>query len=286
MRPNFLYIGPDKSGSTWLYEVLLRHPEVFVPPVKDIYFFDRYYDRGPGWYEKFFSAAPPSARAVGELSHDYLFSPEAARRISTDLPGVRLLTSLRDPVERTFSQYLYLRSSGLTRAPFREALTRFPELIDNSRYADHLAVYLDLFPRDRIRILFFEDMVSDPEAFAAQVFSFLDVSPAVDAVVREQVLAASRPRSFLAARLAKGGATLARRLGMPGLVGAVKGGAVRRILYAPYRSGERPTLDPGDRERLIETYRDGIERLADLTGRDLTGWLRVEGSKAPRAPDG
>jgi hypothetical protein len=283
MRPDFLYIGPDKSGSTWLYEVLRRHPEVFVPSVKDLYFFDRNYDRGVTWYEKFFAAAPVTARAVGELSHDYLFSPEAARRIRSDLPGVRLITSLRDPADRTFSHYLYLRRSGITRAPFSDALANHPELIDNSRYSDHLAVYYDSFPHDRIRVLFFEDLVADATAFAEKVFEFLGVSSAVDTVVEHPVLAASRPRSFLLAHLAKRGANVARTLGLPGLVGAVKGGVARRLLYVQYRPEDRPRLDPADRARLIEGYREGVERLARLTGRDLEAWLQVERPATPGA---
>ena len=44
--PNFIYIGPDKAGSSWLHEMLIGHPEVYLTPAKDLYFFDRYYDRG------------------------------------------------------------------------------------------------------------------------------------------------------------------------------------------------------------------------------------------------
>lgn len=284
MKPDFLFIGPDKSGSTWLYEAFRRHPEIFVPTVKDIYFFDRYYDRGFPWYEKFFAGAPPAARAVGELSHDYLFSPAAAARIRGDLPGVRLLTSLRDPADRTFSHYLYLRRSGLTRAPFREALDHFPELIRNSRYADHLQAYFDAFPRDRILVLFFEDLARDAEEFAGRVFDFLGVSRVRDAVPASPVLPASRARSYLLARLAKRGATLARALGRPELVGKVKGGVARRLLYAQYRGNERPRLAPDDRARLIGTFREGIERLSDRTGRDLGAWLEVEMPSPPPAP--
>src|SRR5262245_51708602 len=94
-RPDFLFIGPDKCGSSWLFEVLRQHPLCFVPPAKDLYFFDRYYARGWAWYERHFAAAPTGCRARGELSHDYLFSPLAAERIAASLPEVRLLTILR-----------------------------------------------------------------------------------------------------------------------------------------------------------------------------------------------
>lgn len=58
--PNFLYIGPDKAGSSWLHEVLIQHPEVFLSEAKDLYFFDRYYDRGMAWYASQFRRATRS----------------------------------------------------------------------------------------------------------------------------------------------------------------------------------------------------------------------------------
>ena len=71
-KPNFIYIGPDKAGSSWLHEVLLRHPQVFLSPAKDLYFFDRYYDRGIAWYLRQFDDAGPEHVVVGEVCQDYL----------------------------------------------------------------------------------------------------------------------------------------------------------------------------------------------------------------------
>ena len=56
-RPNFLFIGPDKTGSSWMFHILSRHPDCFVPVAKDIYFFDRYYSKGMGWYLRHFDAS-------------------------------------------------------------------------------------------------------------------------------------------------------------------------------------------------------------------------------------
>lgn len=79
--PNFIYIGPDKAGSSWLHEVLLTHHQVFMPPAKDLYFFDRYYDRGLGWYLGQFAGATSDQSVVGEVCQDYLFSSQAPLRI-------------------------------------------------------------------------------------------------------------------------------------------------------------------------------------------------------------
>src|SRR5262245_9286020 len=144
-RPDFLFIGPDKCGSSWLYELLRQHPACFVPVAKDLYFFDRHFARGWEWYQRQFAGAPAGCRAIGELSHDYLFSREAPARIAAGLPGVKLVTILREPVERSFSHYLYLVRTGRTRSPFAQALREFPELTRNSLYAHHLQAWFERF---------------------------------------------------------------------------------------------------------------------------------------------
>jgi len=273
-KPNFLFIGPDKSGSTWLYEILRAHPNCFVPKLKDIYFFDRHYDRGINWYLRFFADAPETAVAIGELSHDYLFSSAAAERIARDLPGVRLITCLRNPVERTFSHYLYLVRSGLTRLPFEQALESYPELIENSRYATHLECYLLLFPKDSVKVLLFDKLKADAEDFAKDVFTFLGV-PFVDTIDYERlVLPASRPRGFHLAKLAKLGSQTARRMGFPGLVAHVKASFVSRLLYTPYSSQDKPRIGEATQERLYACFEKDIWRLQEMLDIDLRGWLR------------
>ena len=70
--PTFLHLGPGKAGSTWVHETLLTHPEVYLTPAKDLYFFSRYYDRGRQWYVDQFADAPAHCGVVGEVCPDYL----------------------------------------------------------------------------------------------------------------------------------------------------------------------------------------------------------------------
>jgi hypothetical protein len=278
MKPTFLFIGPDKTGSTWLYRIFRQHPDCHVPDLKDIYFFDRFYSRGLDWYYSLFDGAAPNTEAVGELSHDYLFSPVAAKRIAKDLPEVRLLTCLRDPVERTFSHYLYMIRSGRTRESFETALARFPELVENSLYAKHLRPYFEQFPRDQIKVLFFDKLRADARGFATEVFEFLEVPFLEELPYEERVLPASRPRSMMLARLAKLGAEAARRVGMISLVGRVKSNPlVVRTLYRPYDA--RPTMDPATAAELRGRFRDDVVELQTLLSVDLSHWLgQTEGA--------
>jgi sulfotransferase family protein len=283
--PTFLFIGADKTGSTWLHRILLAHPRCFVPPCKDIYFFDRYFERGFEWYASFFRKTPADATAIGELSHDYLYSEAAAERIATLLPGVRLVVFLRNPVERTFSEYLYLVRSGLTRLPLREALEQFPEAVDHSRYAQHLEPYFDRFDRSQIGTFLTEDLRADPRAFAAGVLAHLGLDFVEQLAYEDHVLPAGKPRSAVLARLARGASTLTRDLGFPGLVGRVRESTLARLLYVPYSESERPRLSDSDRDWLWAQLGDDLPRLEQLLGRDLSCWTPRDPSASDLADE-
>ena len=274
--PDFLYIGPDKSGSSWLFEVLRQHPRCFVPPAKDLYFFDRHYSRGMGWYLRHFSVAPAGCTHCGELSHDYLFSAEAAARIARDLPAARLVTILREPAERTFSHYLYLLRSGHMRLAFPEALDAFPELTRNSLYGQHLAAWLRVVDRRQLGVFFFDQLQSAPEALGAGILDFIGLPTEAGIDFHKRVLPAAAPRSAPLAGLAKAGANLARGLGFPNLVGRVKRGPASTLLYRPYAEGERPMLRPEWRARLQERFAEDRVLLRGILGGEGPAWLTRE----------
>jgi hypothetical protein len=273
MVPNFLFIGPDKTGSSWMYEILKQHPNCYVPQCKDIYFFDRYYMRGRDWYLSFFKEADAQHFAVGELSHDYLFSRIAAERIKQDLPEVKLLTCLRHPVERTFSHYLFMIRSGRTLATFSQALDEFPELINNSLYYKHLSQYFHLFRKEKIKVLFFQDLKSDSVQFASQLFDFLELPFISEIDYAQAVLSASQPRLFLLARLAKMSANLARDLGFTNMVGRVKQSQWVGLLYKPFTSQEKPRMTAQESNNLLKAFRQDTLLLQDLLEIDLSDWF-------------
>ena len=271
--PNFLYLGPDKSGSSWLFEVLRQHPDCYVPACKDVYYFDEQYAKGADWYASFFDGAPPQAVAVGELSHGYLFSTAAADRIKRDLPDVRLITSLRHPVDRCYSHYLYLVSSGLVTTSFAETIEIRPGLTRISYYAKPLAEYLKRFSRAQLKVLFFDDLQRDPRAYAAQVYDFLGLTFNEDFAYEKKVRAARQPRNFWLARLAKHGALSARKLGLVRAVGMIKHSFIARMLYKPYKKEEIPAMSPDVRAQLIKRFTPDVLELQDLLKVDLSHWM-------------
>ncbi len=274
--PTFLFIGPDKSGSTWLHRVLQEHPDCFVPALKDLFFFDRYFDRGMDWYLAHFSHAPPGAKAIGEISHDYLFSPLAADRIREHLPRVTLLSTLRDPVERSFSQYLFMVRSGGTSRTFEDALEHHPVLIENSLYGKHLTTYFDRFPREQIHVFDFDRLREDAAGFARQIFGALGVEDLPNFDYDRPVLPAGKPRWPAMNRLLRGSANTARRLGWSGLVVSAKKAAATSWLSVPYAEWERPKPAVDTVDMLRDRFAPDLSCLRRLLTEPHPRWLSQE----------
>lgn len=273
--PNFLYVGPDKAGSSWLHETLIKHPDVYLTPAKDLYFFDRYFDRGMEWYAGQFRAARDE-KVVGEVCQDYLFHPDAAERIRASLGDVRIMVCLRDPVERAWSSYLYMRKHGIGPDTFAEALRSRPELLEHGRYATGLDRFLQRFPREAVHVALFDDLVADPQRFMDGVTDFLGIErlplASEDLAAR---LPAARARSVRLAWVARRSADWVREHDGARLVGAVKRSPlVQRVLYQPIdRDVVRPPRDDVATVRTaLAPEVDALERTFGFRLRESWGW--------------
>lgn len=264
--PNFLYIGIARAGSTWLFDMLRQHPEIFVPPAKDIYFFDRYYDKGLDWYLSHFQEAG-TAKAVGELSHDYYFSTDACARIHEALPDVRLICCLREPVGRLRSGYAYNRTMELRADVTLSAYAAREDIAIQFDYYGHLKRYIETFGRERILVVFYEDMVEDPERFIVSIYQFLGVDDTFrPTTLHERINPARDARAESVALLAYRVALIMRRLGLANFVGRVKQNPwLNRLLYKAPAQKEEEVLSPG----LVAALRKDHDKLAALIGRPL-----------------
>lgn len=266
--PDLVYIGPDKAGSTWLHQVLRWHPEVFAPEVKELFFFDRYHHRGADWYRAHYAACPPEAAAVADVSHDYLFDPEVPVRMRALLgPDVRLMATLREPVDRAWSAYHFMVRQGRVRVPFAEAVRTVPELLDHGRYATHLRPFVAAFGTEHLFTPRFDRLVEAPDGFAADLFAFLGITALeVPTELHEKQLGISRPRSFGVARAARSAGVWVRDRGGERLVARAKGSAlVQRGLYRGFDDGG-PTLDEALREDLRAELASDVAAVDALLG--------------------
>lgn len=259
--PNALYLGLPRCGSTWLAGHLASHPDVFVPAAKDLYFFDRHHDLGQAWYGRQFEGGE-SARVRIEFSHDYLFSPSTMSRIADLLPDARFVVGLREPTSYLASTVANLRRNGLSEATIALA-TESGRLLGGAQFDRFVEPWVDTFPADRFLWYRYDELRADPAAVYRRVLGHLDLDEIVPDDIGRPSNAMAAPRSRLAARAAKHGALLARRVGSPTLAGRVKGNpTVRRILYraADDVPGHETFADGAIRASL----RESVHRLAEL----------------------
>ncbi|MGH8547536.1 MAG: sulfotransferase family protein [Methylococcales bacterium] len=213
MLPNFLVIGTYRAGTTWLYEVLRQHPEVFLPAEKELMFFSHHYTRGIAWYEQFYSDCMGQKR-VGEICPTYLASEEAPERIARHCPMARLVAILRKPSEQVMSRYRLKLTRGLTSRSFDEEMAQDAYLLDAVLYHRHLMRYLALFGPDRLSVLFYDDLVRDPLAFLKDFYRVLDLAPFYPPAAQLRQNASRVPRSLTVESLSSGLARFLRRNGL------------------------------------------------------------------------
>jgi hypothetical protein len=268
--PNFIYVGANKAGSTWLYDVLARHPDVYMAPGKGLYFFSKHYERGLDWYRSHFEDAGDE-KIVGEISHSYMYSNDVCKRIAEMDPTIRLMVCLREPADRAFADYLDGVKNGLIHGDFETELEGEPPFLQRSHYTRYLAPYVEQFGRDSIHVGVFDELSADPNAYAKKIFSFLGIEELdLSQGQRQKMMPAGAPRSRLVAKLAKKASHTARALGLRGLRGKVKRSrTVRNALYRQFEADEKPRMLPETKARLRERFSEEVKHLDELLGTNL-----------------
>lgn len=179
---DFIYIGGPRCGSTWLSAVLDDHPQIFIPPSKEVHFFnDRMpynfeykYPLGLDHYRSYFTDAQ-TGQIVGDISPFYFLDPNAAWRIHRHVPNVKLICFLRDPVAMLHSLYLLLRQRERREASFAKEIAQNPSLIDLCRYDRLLQPFYDYFNHSQIRVYIYEEVFIDRVRAAREIYDFLGV---------------------------------------------------------------------------------------------------------------
>jgi hypothetical protein len=265
---DFIIIGAAKSATTWLQTQLQTDPAIYMPD-PELHYFSREYSRGQDWYFSQFNEENLD-RIVGEKSNSYLYEPDAAVRLHNDLPQVKLIAQLRNPVERAYSSYCMRFRRGEVGADIESYLD--PTLGENLKYlisgkfASHLQTYIDLFGRDKLLVLFFEGVSLEPEAQMAQVRSHLGLPPRpLSSIGREKVKDKSSEMvsAGLRKRLAWMKPIIRPLRGTSGFE-AVRGLVTRETKYPPFTDELR--------NRLTEYYHPSIEALEQMSGQSLSHW--------------
>lgn len=270
--PDFIGVGPGRTGTTWLHEVLVGR--VNLPEgIKETDFFTTNYQKGIAWYEDHFRNAD-SVRSVGEIN-PYFGFPEAAERIAVHIPRCKIICTFRNPVERIYSAYKLWRHYTLTPDPLDEFLEKVPQIVEVTRYAKHLPDWRARFGIDRVLVLLNDDLRSDPQAYLDRVCEFIGIEKyPVPAAGAGQLINSINdlPRFPRFARKARHFMYWLEEKQAYATSNFLERAGVWKFSFG---GGPKfPKLDEATEARLHELMRPEIDALEPMIGRDLSMWKR------------
>jgi Sulfotransferase domain len=297
--PNVVIVGAPKCGTTSLFSWLADHPEVCGSIVKEArYFLDpddplfknlsNYRDHGLAGYETYFEPCEATDSAlVVEATPVYLFQRSAPAAIAQIEPLPHIVIVFRKPSERVYSHFHFLRDSHAridSRLPFDEfvrlvqagdpAIPHYghaKSVIDHSRYVDFLPAWFERFPRAHVHLFLFEHLRRDPAAFMRSVAEEFDIDPSFyDSYPFSRKNTTFRIRHPSLHRIRRG---IGRRLPADTRkrIKASTASAYARINIEPARKS-RTDADAEALVALDRYFAPFNDRLAGLTGLDLTAW--------------
>lgn len=301
--PDFFIVGHAKSGTTAMYEMLRPHPEIFMPEVKETWYFARELrsptrrgdnPRHPETLEGYlalFAGAQPGQK-LGEATPSYLYSHESAARIAELCPDARIVALLREPASFLRSLHMqFLKTDVESEKSLRRAIELDPlraegralprnstrpqalQYAEHVRYVEQLERFRSRFGEERLLVLIYEDYRADNEAAVRRVFRFLGV--AEDAPVQSvEVNPATRVRSPRAEELVRSlylGRSPAARAGKAAIK-ALTPRRLRRDAIALQRRAQRAAPLPPDEQLMLELrrrFKGEVEALSEYLGRDM-----------------
>lgn len=282
-KPNFIGVGGQKCASTWISECLRYHPDVYMSDVKEIHYFNKNYDRGMDWYLSHFEGAGPEKKAVGEFSTLYLTDPVTPRRIKEDLGDVKIVASIRNPVDRFISHYKHNIRLGrlsetafgeLTLANYKAATAQYPSMLGNGLYSAGIERYRELFGAQNVLVLVKDDIDLDPRGQMKKLFAFLgvDETAKID-VVDKTVSAGIVPKHIVLEKIRVGLYRLFKKLN-PKVITWVKKSGLSESYREMNAKKDDLKIAPEVYAALRAYYEPEIQKIEELLGRTFPDWRK------------
>jgi len=277
--PNFFIVGAAKSGTTSLYLYLEKTKGIFMSPVKEplffapsVYAYKRFAPiKNEKEYLNLFTGVKDE-KAIGEASTGYLTDPDTPKLIHKKIPNAKIIVMLRNPIHRTYSYYLHNIRNGSETISFIEAINCEQKKIEKanthrhyiggSMYFEPVKMYLELFGKDNVMIIVFDEFIQDTYKYVKKVVEFLGI----DSEPPKEIDGMRNPF-----RVAKG--PIAKKvLSNPHILKAVRKAKISQAKIQWIREkilekkAEKPILSKEDSEYVKKLLYDDVQNLKKLTG--------------------
>jgi len=203
--PECFVIGVVRSGTTSLYHYLRQHPSIAPAAYDEIGYFDENYHLGINWYKSLFPTKFTRDKIIKKhgkfLTYDvtpfYIYNPLVAKRILESFPKAKIISNLRNPIDRAYSNYIIMLQDGDTTETFEEMIhtamdeleknksklnddaylvdTHYENILARGFYANQLEIWFEKFQKKQLLMIPSEDLAQKPDQILRKVFEFLNL---------------------------------------------------------------------------------------------------------------
>jgi len=289
---DFIGIGAQKAGTTWLARCLSEHPEVCFSKKKEINFFNKTYQfyiknepwnykKGTEWYAHFFNNCAAD-KLKGEFSVQYLYDQETPKLIKKHYPDAKLILVLRNPADQVYSAYLHALSQYKLPS-FTTMVENKSHLIEYAYYSKYIENYLAYFNREQILILLFDEIKNNPLSVVKKTYEFLNIDKNFVPEVINKIINITGPKTTAEIKTF----FIIRNFFIRNLKNIIKIDSalgkillhidknIRKVLYKiSARKKSYKQLDKKLREKLQKIYSDDILKTQKLINVNLDNWLK------------
>lgn len=278
-KPDFIGVGVQKAGTTWLYKMLEAHPDIgmIFSDEKDTRFFTCFYDRGYAWYERHYEKI--TEKVKGEFSTSYFYSQDATDRIFNYLPGIKLIVSLRNPVDRIISNHRHQVQLGFASGKLEDiaaGIANNPTYIEQCMYYKHLSRWIQRFGKENVLVILFDDIKENPGQVCRNMYRFLGIDDNFLPVNFNVIQNPTRSHGInRVEKILKAVSRLLKSIGLSSFIAYIKRTNLKQKIQGlgvPSTSSNYEKADT--RDHVLRHVLQDIEELERLIGRDLSLWKK------------
>jgi hypothetical protein len=274
-KVNFFLAGFQKCATSWIYESLGEHPDVFVPDIDEPHFFTINYYKGIDWYNNLYSSYG-GEKALGDTTPTYGKSAIAAERINKYNEDAKIIFSIRNPINRAFSHYWHEKKKKKIEFKFEEAVEYrgvgnhdlYENWIKTGFYDLYIEKYCKIFGKENVSVVLFDELKKNPKKFIKNIYSSIGVDTSYKPTILDKRINSAWHRLFGADQIKKKAVHLLTRP-----IKVFSDSMAEEIQdYLHVQSEYERGMDDETRARLQAIYRPHISALEDQLGRSLEDW--------------
>jgi hypothetical protein len=290
LLPNFICPGAQKSATTSLHDILIQHPDVYLPECKETHLFDKKekFNKGLDFYKDKFYSDVKAEKIIGDITPIYMYLEKIPRNINNLLgDDIKFVFMLRNPIERAYSHYWMSYRRGYETEPFKKAIKLEKErinkgafershfsYIDRGFYSKQIKNFLKYFPKENMKFIIFDEFINNKKVILEDIFSFLNLKLIDDIELEQKSNTAFLPKYDIFNKFLNKPPILIKNIANI-FPKEIKKSIVSFIKDKNKKDFEKPELNKKIKSDLINVFKPDVKELEKIIDKDLSFWFKI-----------